>query len=328
MRFSKNSYMNFPDVNIVLLNWNGLEDTLDCLASLEKLTYPMVEVIVVDNASRYNQAENIEQNFPEITVLKQSENLGFCGGCNVGIKYAMENGADYVMLLNNDTLVPPDLIEKLINGFENLDNVGAISPIILEHPETDKIWFSRAQWQTEKAQFKLTNAGEKYTDFATKAPYISDFACGCCLFTSTKIFEQFGLLDERYFAFYDEAEWCSRLRKKGLESYIVPSAFMYHKVSRSTPSLVSTYLLSRNRFLWMTENLKVSKIVKSLPYLVKELFWHNANLLGITKSHYSKQYSRAILRGWKDYLLKKFYKWDEKTEKIIFSTVENENSSN
>jgi GT2 family glycosyltransferase len=320
--------LNSPSVHIVILNWNGLDDTLECLASLEKLSYPNVKAIVVDNASRDKQAETIEQKYPDVVVLKQTENLGFCGGCNVGIKHALESGADFVMLLNNDTLVPPDLLEKLFTGFENLENVGAVSPIILEYPATEKIWFSKARWDGAEAQFRLSKQGEKYEDFSAQKPYLSDFACGCCLLAPAEIFEKIGLFDERYFAFYDEAEWCARLKEKGFESYVIPSAFMYHKVSRSTPSLVSTYLLSRNRLLWMTENLPFKAKLKALPYLLKEFVWHSLNLIGLRKGKYTKQHSRTVLKGWKDYMLGKFYKWDAKTEKIIFSAVSNENSSN
>lgn len=295
-----------------------MEDTLECLFSLEKLTYSNVEIIVVDNGSKNNEAETIERKFPAAIVLKQTENLGFCGGCNVGIKHALENGADYVMLLNNDTLVSPDLIENLITGYEKLENAGAISPVILEYPATEKIWFSRARWDISEAQFRLSKVNESYDDLLNKEPFLSDFACGCCLFASSKMFEKIGLFDERYFAFYDEAEWCARLRKEGFDSYVVPSAVMYHKVSRSTPSLVSTYLLSRNRLLWMKENLNFRDRLKAMPYLFKELVWHALNLLGLRKGIYSKQHSNALLCGWKDYVLGKFYKWDEKTGEKLF----------
>jgi GT2 family glycosyltransferase len=295
-----------------------LNDTLECLASLESLSYPSFKTVVVDNDSRNDEAAAIERKFPGVTVLKQSENLGFSGGCNVGIRHSLEAGADFIMLLNNDTLVPPELIEKLLAGFAGLENAGAVSPVIFEYPETEKIWFSRARWDGPEAQFRLTTPDEKYADLAEKAPYLSDFACGCCLFAPAAMFEKIGLFDERYFAFYDEAEWCSRLREKGFESYVVPAAFMYHKVSQSTPSLVSTYLLARNRLLWVTENLSFGEKLKTLPYLVKEVFWHFGNLFGMTKKYYTKEHSRAVLQGSKHYFFGKFYKWDKKTEKILF----------
>src|SRR5215203_3182643 len=109
--------METPSVHIIILNWNGLADTLECLASIRRLTYPNVRVKVIDNASANNEAEIIEKSFPEVEVLKQKENLGFCGGCNVGMKRAIEQGAGFVMLLNNDSLVSPGLIEALIEGY-------------------------------------------------------------------------------------------------------------------------------------------------------------------------------------------------------------------
>ena len=295
-----------------------MKDTLECLESLKNLAYPAVTAIVVDNGSRDNQAETIEREFPEAVVLKQTENLGFCGGCNVGIEHALKAGADFVMLLNNDTLVPPDLIEKLLAGFEALENPGAISPVILEYPETEKIWFSRARWVGHEAQFRLAETNEKYEDIVDKEPYLTDFACGCCLFTSAEILKKVGLLDERYFAFYDEAEWCFRLRENDLLSYVVPSAFMYHKVSRSTPSLVSTYLMSRNRLLWITENLPFREKLRTLPYLLKFTLWHIGNVFGVTKKYFAKEHSLAALQGVKDYIFGRYYKWNKKTEKLLF----------
>lgn len=295
-----------------------MEDTLECLSSLEKLTYSNVRIVVVDNASKNNEAETIERKFPAAAVLKQTENLGFCGGCNVGIKYALENDADYVMLLNNDTLVSSDLLEKLLDGSKNLENVGAISPIILSYPEKEAIWFSRAEWKKERAAFSLRKETDKYSELKNRAPYETEFTCGCCLFAPTEMFRREGLLDERYFAFFDEAEWCARIKRKGFKFYVVPTAAIFHKGSRSTPGLVSTYLMTRNRLLWMKENLSFRKRLESFPFLAKNLLGQFLNISGLTKEHMPKQHSRAIIQGYKDYFLGNFYKWDKKTEKIIF----------
>src|SRR5215203_1246099 len=265
--------MNLPLVHIIILNWNGLNDTSECLAAIKKLTYPNVHVQVIDNASKNGEAEIIEQRFPEVEVLKQTENLGFCGGCNAGMKKALAENADFVMLLNNDAIVSPNLIEALVEGYEGLENPGAVSPVIFKYPETDKIWFSIARWEafwkTGEAKFRLA-LDEDYASLKDKNPYETEFACGCCLFVSTDVIKRIGLFDERYFAFFDEAEWCVRMKKQGFTSYIVPSAFMYHKVGGSTPSLVSIYLLARNRLLWMKENLSFRQKIKSYPVMAKE----------------------------------------------------------
>ena len=119
----------------------------------------------------------------------------------------------------------------------------------------------------------------------------------------------------------DEAEWCARMKRKGFTSYVVPEVFMYHKVGGSVSSLVMTYLMTRNSLLWMKENLSGRKKISSWPCLLKNLFWHVANIIGLIparKQYQSKQYSRVTLRGWSDYLMGRFGKWNKKTEQIIF----------
>jgi GT2 family glycosyltransferase len=315
--------MKCPAVYIITLNWNGLDDTLDCLETVGGLTYPNVKVIVVDNDSGGDQAGVIERKFPDTLVLRQKENLGFCGGCNVGIRYALEKEADYVMLLNNDALVPPNLIEKLLCEIGSLGSVGAVSPLIRGYPDTDSVWFADAHWDRETASFISRKKNESVDDLAKTSPYPTDFACGCCMLVPSQVFARFGLLDERYFAFFDEAEWCERIRRHGLESYMAPAAFIYHKGSGSSCGMISTYLITRNRLLWMKEYLRFTERLRSLPYLAKELVWHIANLAGLSGGkHYSKQHSRVVLKGYGDYFRKKFYKWDAAAEKLIFDRSE------
>ena len=309
--------MNSLNVYIVILNWNGLEDTLECLHSIEKSGYA-TSTVVIDNASLNGEAEKISEAFPRTVVLPQTENLGFCGGCNVGIEYAMEHGADYVMLLNNDTLITNDLFERLFAGIQSLDHVAAVSPIILEHPNKEKVWYSDARWVTGEAQFRISRPEEGYAELSVRDPFETEFACGCCMLIPVSALREVGLLDERYFAFYDEAGWCAQARKKGLRSYVVPAARMYHKVSRSTPKLVSTYLLTRNRLLWMKENLSVRQRFQSVAYLLRDVIWHLANLVGLTKEHYSVPHSEAVLHGYWDYFRGRFGKWESQIEPLLF----------
>ena len=317
--------METPLVSIVVLNWNGLNDTLDCLQSIRQVTYANKKIIVVDNASANDEAAVIETSYPEVIVLREKENLGFCGGCNAGMKKAIEEKSDYIMLLNNDALLSPDVLGKLVHNYQQLKNPGAISPVILHYPEKEKVWFSIAKWESRwkrgEAEFRLSY-NENYTDIKDKQPYESEFACGCCLFVSVEIINKIGLLDERYFAYYEEAAWCAKMRRQGYPSYVIPSAFMYHKVAPAKPNLVMTYLATRNRLLWMAGNLPFAKKLRSWPCLFKELTWNIINVFGLfpkRKQHVSQQYSRAFLRGWADYLLGRFGKWNKQTERIIFN---------
>lgn len=314
-----------PSVHILILNWNSFDETVECLDSLRNLTYPNYKIQLVDNASLNDEADRLKERFPEINLLKQSENIGFCGGCNAGMKEAIEDSADFVMLLNNDTLVTSNLIEKLIEGYAQLDDAGAVSPIIMKYPETDTVWFSKAEWTTDwrsgEARFRLA-ADESIEELQNREPYETEFACGCCLLVSADVIRSVGMLDERYFAFFDEAEWCARMARNGLRSYVIPDTHIYHKVGRTTPNLVMTYLLTRNRLLWISENLELRKRLNAYPVMLKELAWHLVNashLIGKKKRYISRPRSRVYLLGWKDYVLGRFGKWSEKSEKILFA---------
>lgn len=310
---------NKPVVAVILLNWNGLIDTRECVRSLLNATYPSLEIYIVDNASSNNEAATLMNEFPGVHVLPQSENLGFCKGNNVGIAKAMEDGAPYLLILNNDTIVPPDAVEKLMAEFADLPNAGALSPVILEYTPDERIWFARAEWDYSRAQFSLNPDKLPMAELKNKSLWKSEFAVGCCLLTSAKVMREVGMLDERYFAYYDEADWCSRLERKGYLSYVTSSTLIYHKVSRSTPGPVSTYLMTRNRLLWMKENLSMAERFKSFSYLSKEFLWHLLNKWGLVKGEYSKQHSRAFLKGWLDFRFGRFGHWDEKAQRIFAS---------
>lgn len=305
-------------IAVILLNWNALQDTVECVESLLKSSYSNLIIYTVDNASHNNEANILEEKFPMVKVLPQKKNLGFCGGNNVGIKKAIEDGAEYILILNNDTLVPEDAVGKIIKEFLKMPDAGAVSPVILEYPAIDKIWFSKAAWDLSRAQFSLNPDNNTYEEIQGKNNWESEFACGCCLFTSAKILMEVGMLDERYFAYYDEADWCKRLENHGYKSYVTPKTIIYHKVSKSTPGLVSVYLMTRNRLLWMKENLSFSQRMKSFSYLSKEFVWHQCNSWGLVKGEYTKQHSRAFLRGRRDYKFGRFGRWGKKAEEIFY----------
>src|SRR5258708_40359183 len=122
--------MKTRKVAVIILNWNGLSDTIECLNSLYKNTWKNFSVYVVDNASKENEGNAIELKFPNVKILKQNENFGFCKGNNIAIQRAIQDGTEYLLLLNNDTLTSVNLIEKLVETFEKLPNAGAICPLI------------------------------------------------------------------------------------------------------------------------------------------------------------------------------------------------------
>ncbi len=308
-----------PSVHIVTINWNGLQDTLECLASLRAQDYPSVKVHVVDNGSANDEATTIEREFPEASVLRLEKNAGFCAGGNTGIRAALDAGADYVLLLNNDTIVPPQLISQLVDGSSSVKNVGAVSPVILYHPDKDLVWYAGSVWESETAGFRHLFSGRSRKELTATEPYKSAYACGCCLLINASVLRNIGLMDERYFAYYDEADWCSRMQAGGLDCYVIPSAILYHKVSRSTASLISVYLRARNRLLWMNDHLSLRQRARSFSYLLKELVWNISNALGLRgkSRHLSRDESKAMLRAWRDYFFGKFGAWPKRIERLV-----------
>ncbi|HEY3041172.1 MAG TPA: glycosyltransferase family 2 protein [Pyrinomonadaceae bacterium] len=300
--------MRIPIVYVVLLNWNGLTETLECLASLRKQDHPSVKTVVVDNGSANAEASIIEREYPEVKVLRQAENQGFCGGNNIGIRQALADGADYVLILNNDTIAPPQLISELVRASERLEHVGAVSPLILCHPQTDLIWYAGSVWEAETARLRQLLEYQSRNKLNVSKPFPTAYACGCGLLVSASVLRQVGLMDERYFAFYDEVDWSSRMKKAGLECYVIPTAILYHKVSKTTPRLIATYLMARNRLLWMKDHLSWRERVRSYPYLFKEVAWNLCNISGVrlNKHGLSKIESKAMLMAVRDFLCRRF----------------------
>ena len=159
-----------PSVHVVTINWNGLSDTLACLESLKAQDYGNVKIHVVDNGSDETEPAALAAAHPDIELLKQETNLGFCGGNNVAIRRALAAGADYVLILNNDTIVPPQLISELVASITSLTKVGAVSPVILCYPQSDLVWFAGSAWESETAGFRHLLAGSHLKEQKATAP--------------------------------------------------------------------------------------------------------------------------------------------------------------
>lgn len=317
-----------PLVYVVLLNWNGVSETLECLASLRNQDHASIKIVVVDNASMNDEASIIEREYPEVTVLRQRANLGFCGGNNVAIKYALANDADYVLVLNNDTLVPPQLVMELVRESQRLPSVGAVSPVILCYPDTSLIWYAGSEWEAETAAFRHLMIYQAREGLHAHEPYETEYACGCCLLISAPVLHQIGLMDERYFAYYDEADWASRMRNAGLGCYVIPTSVVYHKVSKATPRLLEIYFMARNRLLWMKEHLSLRERARSYPYLVKETVWNLCNVLGLPRTRHplSKMESYVMLLAVRDFLRKSFGAAPAKVDQLARSASHSQRS--
>lgn len=233
----------------ILVNYNGYNDTIECIESIEKSSI-LVDVIIVDNASAGNEYDMLIEKYAlykNVHVIRSSENRGFSAGNNIGIKYAMENGYEYIVLLNNDTVVEANMFESLISNAK--DNI-VTTPLMYYYSNPKCIWFgggriSRLTGNGHSINKGLIDNGNIYKDIMQ-----CTFATGCCLAIKTSVFNQIGLLDETYFMYCEDTDFCIRLQQANIKINLVPTAKLWHKVSQSTGgehSPFSIYYITRNR---------------------------------------------------------------------------------
>ena len=244
--------MNQPSVLIVILNWNGLADTLECVSSLNGLMYENKSIIVVDNGSGNDEATRIASALPSITVIRNDENRGYAGGNNVGICHALARGAEYIWLLNNDTTVAPTCLTELVNAVEQRPDVGLLSPIIYHHDSSDELQFTGAVLDRQHAVHHTLRTMAELEAAAKENPIL---LWGTALLLKRKAVQVVGLLDERYFAYHEDMDYCLRVLAAGFRTLVVTTAKVYHKTGRSLgpgDSPVREYLLVRNWYLFWT----------------------------------------------------------------------------
>lgn len=242
-----------PRVAIIVLCYNGVEDTLACLGSLRKLDYPHAryDVVVLDNASQDNTPARVRAAFPEVVVIENGANLGFAAGNNVGLRYALANSYDYALLLNNDTEVEPSFLSQLVAEGEAEPGIGALGPLIYYHAAPDRIWSAGGvvDWRRGICSMR----GEEVDTGQYRQPEDVAFVTGCALLIKRQALERVGLLDERFFMYFEETEWCVRVTRAGLRIRFVPRARLWHKIpldARFDKEYLA-YYMTRNRLLFL-----------------------------------------------------------------------------
>jgi hypothetical protein len=236
-------------LEIVVLNWNGLEDTRALLRTLRDCRAPAgwsIGVLVVDNGSRDGSPAALAAEFPEARVLALEENRRFAGGNNAGIQDALGRGADAIMLLNNDTEADPALCERLLLALEQDPAAGAAAPLIYFAPPSPVIWYAGGRCVPEFG-FTAHRGVRTRDDGRYRAVERTGYLTGCCLLATRAAWERVGLLDERYYIYAEDADWCLRARAAGLRLLFVPTARLWHKVSSTTGAASYFKIYQRSR---------------------------------------------------------------------------------
>ena len=319
-----------PSVVVIVLNWNGKNNTLECIDSLCHLNYANFRIVLVDNGSTDGTVDEVHLLFPNVITLQTGENLGYAGGNNVGIVWALNNAFDYILLLNNDTIVDSELLTAFAHTARRLDrNNCVLGAKIYYFDRPKKIWFFGGRWKISISDFEhIGIEQDDGPDFASEIQ--CDYITGCALFASSNIFRSVGLLDENFFLYYEEADWCYRAKAQGSTCFVNPNAKLWHKVSSSfggSNSPLITYFASRNRLLWVSKH--CSRVVrrkierdawlqafrtvahkfywpdKKLPFF-RGFAWSMSSWFRGSIRRFRQPESIALLYGLRDYYLKRF----------------------
>ncbi len=222
-----------PRLWIVAVNYNGLEDTRKCLRSLTAVSYPFLSTVVVDNASAEDPSSFLRGEFPWAHLVRNEVNGGWAGGNNTGIVYALERGADQVILLNNDTIVTPDFVQRLVAAAMAHPEFGVLGPVInsMDDPDqvmTDGCVFNRPGRPGffQRQPVSLVRAD---------APVVTevDIVNGCCMVIGRRVFDRIGLIDERFFLIHEESDFCLRAQQAGFRCGVLGESLVWHKGSSS-----------------------------------------------------------------------------------------------
>ena len=246
--------MNNGRVAIILVNYNSCAETLACLQSLRQVSYADRSVYVVDNASEdVSELREALKEYPEVRLLALPENGGFSAGNNAAIRKALDDGADYILLLNNDTEVTPDFLTRLLSLAEQKPNAGIVTGKILYFSEPDRIWYAGGEVLFDRGSIIHCRYNEQLLpkeDEEKEQPRRITFATGCLMLIPAEVLRKVGLLSEEYFLYSEDSDYSLRVLQAGYEIWYEPQAVIYHKVGASSKgsSFLSQYYMLRNDF--------------------------------------------------------------------------------
>jgi GT2 family glycosyltransferase len=265
--------MTRPFVYVLTLNWNRCQDTLACLESLMRMgrggvTPPLpIRILVVDNGSTDGSVEAVAAHFPEVEIIANERNLGFAAGCNVGLRHALAQGADYVFIVNNDTTVDPRALDELLAEAAPPD-VGMLTPKIYYHDDPTCIW--SVGGGRNRLTLEMTGGHGQGPDVGQWEEVVErEYLAGCALLIKRELLERVGLFDERFFMYYEDMDFCLRARRAGYRLLMVPRARIWHKVAASSggsDSPLERYNMARSSVLFFRKHVRGLRWLIVGPY--------------------------------------------------------------
>jgi GT2 family glycosyltransferase len=255
----------YPLVSIITVNYNQAEVTCALLESLNRITYPNFEVIVIDNASPTDDPKIIKQRYPNVVFIENPINYGFAAGNNFGL---MRARGEFVLLLNNDIEVPPGFMEPMVNKLINNPDIGAVSPLIKFYYQPDTIQYA-GYTPINYVTMRNFAIGNKTKDTGQyKSDYETAYAHGAAMMVPMEVVKKIGLMSYIFFLYYEEADWCVRIKNAGYKIFFLHNSHVLHKESVSTGKLsaLKIYYLNRNRLVFMRRNVEGYDFYAGIAY--------------------------------------------------------------
>ena len=243
-----------PKVTIIILTWNNKDDTIECLDSLRSLTYPNFDIVLVDNGSTDGSLACISARYPALAIVANEKNLGFAEGNNVGITYALAKGAEYVLILNNDTVAEPGFLDALMEVAESDPRIGIIGPKIVYYHNPAKIWSTGGRINLFTGV--STNIRDNDSHESCQGVKIVDYVSGCALLIKTEAIQRVGLFDKDYFLYLEDSDLNFRAHLQGYLSIVNCDTTILHKAGASSSAVRDSiyYYFARNSLLFLKKN--------------------------------------------------------------------------
>lgn len=283
------SLARHPSVCLVLLTWNGCDDTVACLDSMRSVTTPH-DVILVDNASVDATVDVVRARFPAVTIVESGWNAGFAEGNNIGLQIAIRQGYEVIGMLNNDTVVEPNFLEPLLQHLDEFPDA-AVSPRIEYEPIRDQPWFVAAETDVRTGLPRHTPVVEAEVD----GYYSSELLTGCCLLAKRETWQRVGLLDSRFFLIFEDSDWCIRAGELGSGLHVVPRSVIRHKVSTSfkrTRADIGLFYWTRNALLFRSKHRRT----RPAEFGLAKLAWDLVVRAAVRDILRSRNWTSAYLR--------------------------------
>ncbi len=292
------SDVQMPKIAILILQWNRAADTLACIRSVRNISSSLYDLFIIDNGSRPEELALVKTAFPDLIYIENGQNLGFAAGYNQGLQIALGYGADYCLLLNNDTTVDSQLLHAFLSATEQYPEAGVLGAKIYFFDSPTDIWYAGGEVHSKTQRCYHIGCGESDLDKRYDSIVDTSYVCGCALWIKKEVIEKVGLMDPHFFLLWEEIDWCWRIRQAGFRCLFVPQAKVWHKISTSfeggNRGPMWQYFYFRNRLLFIRKHLTQ---VKRYRFYATTLFKEMLDMLWTLANPYTPPRTRAIHRA-------------------------------